>query len=106
MFRKEFKFNYKHHEIRVMNDWVRGIKLYVDGDHRDWDKRFYASQNDVLLSAQIEEGLILEIVMGPTLFTVQIDAYVRQVGQKDKGAHIFSSHGRVSFRDKRAAEAK
>lgn len=106
MFRKEFKFNYKQHEVRVMNDWVRGIKLYVDGDTRDWDKRLYISQGDVMVSAQIDEGEILEIVAGPTIFSIQIDAYVRKVGQDDRGIHIFSSHGRVSFRDKRMAEER
>ena len=103
MFKKEFNFIYKNHEVRVMNDWVRGMKLYVDGDHRDWDKRLYISQGDVMVCTQIEAGKILEIVAGPNFFSVQIDAYIREVGQKGKGIHVYSSHGRVSLIDKRLA---
>ena len=41
--RKEFQFKVKGHDINVVNSWIRGVKLYVDGDFSDQSRSFFAN---------------------------------------------------------------
>ncbi|GAB3001630.1 hypothetical protein [Psychrosphaera aestuarii] len=100
MFSKDFLFEVKGKEIRVCNNWIRGIKLYVDGDFKDQDKTLFAFSDKTLLSANLGDGIILEIVPVSTAFTVEMDAYLRE-GQTR--TLIYSSYQRLSLKEKRIA---
>ncbi|GAA0303858.1 hypothetical protein N9W11_04490 [Psychrosphaera haliotis] len=100
MFSKEFVFNVKGKEVRICNNWIRGIKLYVDGDFKDEDKRLFAFSGKTLLSANLGEGVILEVVPVSATFTVEMDAYLRE-GQTRTLA--YSSYQRLSLKEQRAS---
>ncbi|KKO44116.1 hypothetical protein WG68_17530 [Arsukibacterium ikkense] len=53
--RKTWNFEVKGHSIKVVNSWLHGIKLYVDGDFRDHDRSLFAFGGEVLLSANLGE---------------------------------------------------
>jgi hypothetical protein len=98
--RKEFEFNVKNHKIKVTNSWFYGIKLYVDGDFRDFDKSLSANGKVALLSANLGQFGIVEIFPA-ALFTVEIDAYLIV---DEKKQHVFSSHQRLSLTEQRTAQ--
>jgi len=76
-----------------LNSWWNGAKLYIDGELKDRDKTFLALSKQVLMSANLKEVGILEIIPLSGLISVEIDAYLRS-GQQRK--HIYSSHKRMS----------
>ncbi|MDA8622344.1 hypothetical protein N9L48_06830 [Psychrosphaera sp.] len=100
MFSKEFVFSVKGKEIRVCNSWFRGLKLYVDGDFRDQDKTMLAVSDKALLSANIADGVILEIVPVSAAFSVEMDAYLREGKTKTL---VYSSYQRLSLKEKRVS---
>jgi hypothetical protein len=99
--RKHFEFTVKGHQIKVTNSWLRGAKLYVDGDFRDQDKSLFAFGSQALLSANLGEHGILEINPLSALISVEIDAYLinNQIKQ-----HVFSSHKHLSLKEQRLAK--
>lgn len=99
MFSKEFVFNVKGKEVRICNNWIRGVKLYVDGDFKDQDKTLFAFSGKTLLSANLGDGVILEVVPVSAAFTVEMDAYMRE-GQTRTLA--YSSYQRLSLKEQRA----
>lgn len=99
MFSKEFVFNVKGKEVRICNNWIRGVKLYVNGDFKDQDKTLFAFSGKTLLSANLGDGVILEVVPVSATFTVEMDAYLRE-GQTRTLA--YSSYKRLSLKEQRA----
>ena len=100
--RKEFQFRVKGHDIKVVNSWVRGLKLYVDGDLRDQDSSvLFANGTVALLSANLEEFGILEICPISALISIEIDAYLISNNSKQ---YVFSSHKRLSLTEQRTAQ--
>jgi|AntRauMFilla1563_2_1112583.scaffolds.fasta_scaffold15982_2 hypothetical protein len=99
--RKEFLFNVDKHRILVVNTWIRGMKLYVDGDLRDHDSSFLPSGKAAMLSASLGDTGILEINPRSSLMSVELDAYLICENVKD---HIFSSRQRLSLKQRRIAE--
>lgn len=54
---KEWIANFEGHEIRVVNTWFSGAKLYIDGDCRDENKQLIATSRDrPLLSANLPDA--------------------------------------------------
>lgn len=52
--KKEIVANFKDHQIRVVNTWLGGAKLYIDGDCRDTCNDLFAKSGTPSLSASIE----------------------------------------------------
>lgn len=95
--RKTWNFEVKGHSIKVVNSWLHGVKLYVDGDFKDHDRSFFAFGGEVMLSANLGEAGILEIE--PRAFvTVEIDAYLASDGKRQL---VFSSTKRLSLSQQR-----
>ncbi|MFW7381960.1 MAG: hypothetical protein ACOH5I_24350 [Oligoflexus sp.] len=91
--RKVWEFDLAGHEIRVVNSWLHGIKLYVDGECRDHDRSILAVSKAVLLSANLGDAGILEVEPVAWL-TVEIKAFVRaQAGGRRK--KVYSSQTRL-----------
>jgi hypothetical protein len=86
--RKEWEFKVKDYDIRIVNTWLSGAKLYVDGDLRDSDTSFFANGKTILLSTKLDENNILEIVPLSALFSVEMDAFLLHGKNKE---HVFSS---------------
>lgn len=52
---KELIAEFEGHQIRVVNTWFSGAKLYIDGECRDTDTHFLIlSAKTALLSARID----------------------------------------------------
>lgn len=98
--RKEFEFTVKNHRIKIVNSWFTGAKLYVDGHFCDKDYSLFAFGNKPLLSANLAEFGILEIFPKSALISVEIDAFLINHNEKQ---HVFSSHKRLSLKEKRLA---
>ncbi|WP_445946045.1 hypothetical protein [Shewanella sp.] len=98
--RKEFKFTVKEHEIKVTNSWFHGMKLYVGGELRDFDKSLTANGKIALLSAKLGECGVLEIYPS-SLFTIEVDAYLIKGSEN---MHVFSSNKRLSLKEQRLAK--
>lgn len=95
--RKTWNFEVKDHAIKVVNSWLHGMKLYVDGDLRDHDRSFFAFGGEVMLSANLGEVGVLEIQ--PRAFvTVEIDAHLASEGKRQP---VFSSTKRLSLSQQR-----
>ena len=73
--RKEFEFTVKCYQVKVINSWIGGMKLYIDGECRDSDSTWLASGKLALLSASLGEYGVLEIFPKSALISVEIDAY-------------------------------
>lgn len=97
--RKTWNFEVKGHVIKVVNSWLHGMKLYVDGDLRDHDRSFFASGTEVMLSARLAELGVLEIEPR-SLVTVEIEVYLAKDGQRQL---VFSSTKRLSLSQQREA---
>jgi|GEM_PF-503005 len=101
LMRKSFEFTLKSNKIKIINYWFGGIKLYINGDLRDFDKTLFAISNKTLLSANLDGIGTLEIKPLSGLMSVEIDAYLV------KGAdiqHVYSSHKRLTLKQKRLAQ--
>lgn len=90
--RKTLEFEVNEHQIKITNSWVHGAKLYVDGDLRDFDKTFHAFGKETLMSANLQDEGILEIVPLSGLWSVEMDAFLLSGSDKK---HVYSSHKRV-----------
>ena len=99
--RKEFEFTVKDHNVKIVNSWTRGAKLYVDGDFRDQDSSFLANGKTALLSAKLGEFGILEIYPMSALVSVEMDAFLIKDNEKH---HVYSSHNRLSLTEQRLAK--
>ncbi len=98
--RKKWNFEVKGHSVKVVNSWLHGMKLYVDGDFKDHDRSFFAFGGEVLLSTNLGEAGILEIE--PKAFvTVEIDVYLASDGKRQQ---VFSSTKRLSLSEQRNAK--
>ncbi len=105
--RKEWTFMVNEHMIKVVNTWFSGIKLYVDGDLRDFDSSFFSMGRTALLSANLDEKGILEVNPKSDLLTVEIDAYLinNPLGNKKGDTQcVFSSYKRLSLKEQRLAK--
>jgi hypothetical protein len=98
---KVFQFKVKNHTIKIVNSWLRGAKLYVDGDFRDHDSTFLAIGKKSLLSASLGESGVLEIIPMSALFSVEMDAYLIS---DNSTQHVYSSHKRLSLTEQRTAQ--
>lgn len=96
---KEFNFMIKSHKIRIVNRWLDGIKLYIDGECRDQSRTLFAVGHQTLLSANLAELGILEIVPCSGWFSIELDAYL--VDSKNQRLHVYSSYDRIPLRSKR-----
>lgn len=95
--RKTWNFEVKGHSITVVNSWLHGMKLYVDGDFKDHDRSFFTFGGKVLLSTNLGELGVLEIE--PRAFlTVEIDVYLASSGKRQP---VFSSRKRLSLSQQR-----
>jgi hypothetical protein len=95
--RKTWNFEVKRHSIKVVNSWLHGMKLYVDGDFRDRDRSFFVFGGEVMLSANLSEVGVIEIE--PRSFvTVEIDVYLSKDGKRQL---VFSSTKRLSLSQQR-----
>ncbi|WP_028109132.1 hypothetical protein [Ferrimonas futtsuensis] len=99
--RKEFSFKVKGHDIRVTNSWLRGAKLYVDGDLRDCDRSFIATGKTALMSANLGDEGVLEVFPLSGLFSVELDVYLIK---QEVRLQVYSSHERLSLTEKRLAQ--
>lgn len=61
MFTKEWTFNLKHHQIHIAYNYFDGMKLYVDGDLRDFSELNLSFRDDVLLKANLPEIGIIDV---------------------------------------------
>ncbi len=53
----EWLAEFDGHQIRVVNPWFSGAKLYIDGECRDTDHRFFSvNWSTPALSARLEQG--------------------------------------------------
>ena len=98
---KVFQFKGKNHTVKIVNSWLRGAKLYVDGDFRDQDSSFLASGKTALLSANLGESGILEVHPMSALISVEMDAYLIL---NNLTQHVYSSHKRLSLTEQRTAQ--
>lgn len=99
--RKEFEFTVKDHKVKIVNSWVRGAKLYIDGDCRDQDSSFFATGNSALLSANLGELGILEVFPRSALISVEMDAFLIKGNEKQR---VYSSKQRLSLAEQRLAK--
>jgi len=95
--RETWSFEVKGHSIKVVNSWLHGMKLYVDGDFKDHDRSFFAFGGKVLLSTNLGELGILEIEPG-AFVTVEIDVYLARDGKRQL---VFSSTKRLPLSQQR-----
>lgn len=99
--RKEFEFTVRGHKVRIVNSWIRGAKLYIDGECRDRDSTLLASGKSALMSASLGERGILEIFPKSALFSVEMDAFLTN----GKGRlHVYSSHKRLTLKEQTLAK--
>ena len=83
---KEWLATYENHEIRIVNTWFSGAKLYIDGDCRDTNTEYVTvSGNRPVLSATIHrpdgQQLRVEVYVTALLTTkAKICVNGRQVG--------------------------
>lgn len=82
--KKEIVADFKGHQIRVVNTWLGGAKLYIDGDRRDTCNDFIAKSNTPSLSASIEHDgkkeLIEVYVKAIVTVKIKICANGQQIG--------------------------
>ena len=95
---KEFSFKIQDTKIRIVNTWFSGIKLYVNGEYRDYNNQFFILSKQVLLSANLGDLGILEIEVKSGLSSMEFDAYLDQGHER---LHIYSSHERISLKAQR-----
>ncbi len=97
--KKEWIFIINNREVKVVNTWFGGKKLYVDGDLIDKDLSLFAWGNTAILTAKFEQASFLEICPRPDLLFLEIDAYLVSKTNTRLGAtkHVFSSYRRLSL---------
>ena len=76
--KREIVAEHEGHEIRVVNSWFGGAKLYVDGDCRDTTNELFALGGSPILSATLsfESGTQLVEVYIRAVMTTKIKIYV------------------------------
>ncbi|ARD42926.1 hypothetical protein [Colwellia sp. PAMC 21821] len=99
--RKEFEFTVKDHNVKIVNTWARGIKLYIDGDCRDQDTSFFANGRTALLSAKLGELGILEVFPKSALISVEIEVFLIKGNEKQR---VYSSQKRLNLTEQRLAK--
>lgn len=99
--RKIFEFTIKSNKIKVANSWSGGIKLYVNGDCKDFDSSLFCNEKTALLSAQIKDHGILEIFPKSGLISVEMDAFLVTDNER---THVYSSDSRLSLKQQRLAK--
>ena len=90
--RKVFEFIVNGHKVKIVNSWLRGAKLYVDGDFRDQDSSLLATGGEALLSAKLADFGILEIFPKSALVSVEMDAFLITGDEK---LHVYCSYKRL-----------
>ncbi|MEI4548140.1 hypothetical protein [Pseudoalteromonas spongiae] len=98
MFTKEWKFNLKHHQIHIIYHWHNGMKLYVDGDLRDFSELNLSFRDDVLLRANLSEIGIIDVTPSWSLLSLEVTVQLSQAADR---FIVYSSHERVSLRAQR-----
>jgi hypothetical protein len=73
--KKVWQFDVGGYSIRVTNSWLHGMKLYVDGDLKDYDRTFLTLGDVVMLSTRLGDVGVLEIEP-KAIFSVEIDAFL------------------------------
>ena len=53
---KEWVSEFEGTTIKVVNTWLGGAKLYINGDCRDTNNDLTATKDTAILSARIEQG--------------------------------------------------
>lgn len=92
--RKEFRFIVKNHKIKITNSWLWGAKLYIDGDLRDKDSTLLANGKTTLLSVNLGEHGILEVMPTSAIISVEMDAFLIVDNHKQ---HVYSSHKDITL---------
>ncbi|MFQ6371802.1 hypothetical protein [Shewanella sp. YIC-542] len=100
---KVFEFTLGNHQVKIMNHWRQGAKLYIDGECRDQDSTFYANGKRALLGANLGELGRLEIHPLSTFMSVEMDGFL--VDGHGKTRQVYSSHKRLSLKEKRLQSA-
>ncbi|XQF91422.1 hypothetical protein ACOBV8_21080 (plasmid) [Pseudoalteromonas espejiana] len=72
--RKKFEFTVKNHKVKIINSWIGGAKLYIDGERRDHDFYFLSSGKNALLSANLGDYGVLSISKICSYFS-EMDAF-------------------------------
>ncbi len=68
--KKEWMAKHEDHEIRVVNTWLGGAQLYIDGELRDTCEKLLATDaSRPLLSASIGERQTVEIFIESVVTT-------------------------------------
>ncbi|MCF6459254.1 hypothetical protein [Pseudoalteromonas sp. MMG024] len=98
MFKKEWKFNLRHHQIHIVYHYFDGMKLYVDGDLRDFSNISVLFSNDVLLRANLSEIGIIDVTPSWSLLSLEVTVQLSQAADR---FIVYSSHGRVPLRAQR-----
>ncbi len=98
MFTKEWKFNLKHHQIHITYHYFDGMKLYVDGDLRDFSNISVLFSNDVLLRANLPEIGDIDVTPSLPFFSLEVTV---QLSQASDRFIVYSSHERVPLRAQR-----
>ena len=107
--KKEWIFIVDNQEIKVVNTWLFGIKLYVNGELRDKDFSLFTWGNTAILSANIAGEHVVEVCPRPDLIALEIDAYIIPNVNSSISAssrHVFSSYRRLSLRQQRFVKHK
>lgn len=99
--RKKFEFTVKNHKVKIINSWIGGAKLYIDGERRDHDFTFLSSGKNALLSANLGDYGVLEVFPKSALISVEMDAFL--VNQNVKQP-VYSSHKRLNLKEQRLAK--
>ncbi|MDO6428569.1 hypothetical protein Q4489_16270 [Thalassotalea sp. 1_MG-2023] len=99
--RKVFEFNVKGHNIKVINHWFGGLKLYVDGNIKDTDRSLFAFGKTPLLTTNLDAHGTLEILPISKMLSVEIDAVLNN---NKSLQHVYSSHRRLSLQQQRLAK--
>lgn len=105
--KKEWIFIVNSQEVTVVNTWLFGIKLYINGELKDKDFSFFTWGNTAILSAQIKDGHVLEICPRPDLLSLEIDAYLvsnADISQSESTRHVYSSYRSLRLKRQRFAK--
>ncbi|GGO71567.1 hypothetical protein [Bowmanella pacifica] len=94
---KEWNLTLNDQLIRITNSWFHGMKLYINGELKDHDRRLFALGNLVTLSAKLDDGSVLE-VEPKAIFTVEIKVYLTKDSERSA---VFSSSDRLPLSQQR-----
>lgn len=89
MAHKEWVANVDGHQVRVVNSWTGGTRLYIDGERRDSNHGLFAPDWTHWLSARVVpndlNSALVEVYI-KALFTVKVKIHVN--GQQFSGDTI------------------